>query len=82
MFKLELLKKEKRRRISLLMQKTQVQLLGLEDPLKKEMATRSSILAWEIPCIDTGDCPWGHKQTNKQKLELLLFLLLFALTLC
>ena len=62
------------------MQKTQVQLLGLEDPLKKEMATRSSILAWEIPCIDTGDCPWGHKQTNKQKLELLLFLLLFALT--
>ena len=54
MFKLELLKKEKRR-ISLLMQKTQVQSLGLEDPLKKEMATRSSILAWEIPCIDTGD---------------------------
>ena len=22
---------------------------GLEDPLEKEMATRSSILAWEIP---------------------------------
>ena len=63
MFKLELLKKEKRR-ISLLMQKTQVQSLGLEDPLKKEMATRSSILAWEIPCIDTGVCPWGHKQTK------------------
>ena len=58
MFKLELLKKEKRR-ISLLMQKTQVQSLGLEDPLKKEMATRSSILAWEIPCIDTGVCPWN-----------------------
>ena len=28
---------------------TQVQSLGQEDPLKKEMATDSSILAWEIP---------------------------------
>ena len=27
---------------------TQVQFLGQEDPLKKEMATHSSILAWEI----------------------------------
>ena len=27
----------------------QVQSLGGEDPLKKEMATHSSILAWEIP---------------------------------
>ena len=24
-------------------------ILGLEDPLEKEMATHSSILAWEIP---------------------------------
>ena len=31
------------------MQKTCVQSLGLEDPLEKEMATHSSILAWEIP---------------------------------
>ena len=30
-------------------QKTQVQSLGREDPLEKEMATRSSILAWKIP---------------------------------
>ena len=29
-------------------QKTQVQSLVWEDPLKKEMATHSSILAWEI----------------------------------
>ena len=29
--------------------KTQVQSLGWEDPLEKEMATHSSILAWEIP---------------------------------
>ena len=27
----------------------QVGLLGWEDPLEKEMATHSSILAWEIP---------------------------------
>ena len=30
------------------MQETQVRTLGQEDPLKKEMATHSSILAWEI----------------------------------
>ena len=28
---------------------TQVQSLGQEDPLEKEMATHSVILAWEIP---------------------------------
>ena len=31
------------------MQETQVPSLGQEDPLEKEMATHSSILAWEIP---------------------------------
>ena len=31
------------------MQETRVQFLGQEDPLEKEMATHSSILAWEIP---------------------------------
>ena len=30
------------------MQETQVQSLGWEDPLQKEMATHSSILAWKI----------------------------------
>ena len=30
-------------------QETQVQSLGQEDPLEKEMATHSRILAWEIP---------------------------------
>ena len=29
--------------------KMQVQSLGQEDTLKKEMATHSSMLAWEIP---------------------------------
>ena len=31
------------------MQETWVQFLGWEDPLEKEMATHSSILAWRIP---------------------------------
>ena len=35
------------------MQETRVQSLGWEDPLKKEMATHSSILAWRIP-MDRG----------------------------
>ena len=29
-----------------------VRSLGWEDPLEKEMATRSNILAWEIPWIE------------------------------
>ena len=38
------------------MRETQVQSLGQEDPLEKEQATHSSILAWEIqwteePCL-------------------------------
>ena len=32
-----------------------VQSLGLEDPLEKEMATHSSILAWIIPCTEEPD---------------------------
>ena len=31
------------------MWETWVQVLGWEDPLEKEMATHSSILAWRIP---------------------------------
>ena len=30
-------------------QETQVRFLGQEDPLEVEMATRSNVLAWEIP---------------------------------
>ena len=36
-----------------IMQETQVLSLGWEDPLEKEMATHSSILAWRIP-MDRG----------------------------
>ena len=31
------------------MQETQVQSLGREDPLEKEMTTHSSTIAWKIP---------------------------------
>ena len=33
-------------------QEVQVRFLGWEDPLEKEMATHSSILAWKIPCSE------------------------------
>ena len=36
------------------MQEIQVQSLGGEDPLEKEMATHSSILAWKIPRTERG----------------------------
>ena len=36
-------------------QETQVQSLGWEDPLEKDMATDSSILAWEIPWTEGED---------------------------
>ena len=35
------------------MQETRVQSLGLNDPLEKEIATHSSILAWKSP-MDRG----------------------------
>ena len=37
------------------MQETWVQSLGQEDPLEKEMATHSSILAWKIPWSEEPD---------------------------
>ena len=37
------------------MQETQVQFLGREDPLEKEMAIHSSTLAWKIPWTEEPD---------------------------
>ena len=37
------------------MRDTWVQSLGWEDPLEKEMATHSSILAWRIPWTEEPD---------------------------
>ena len=44
-----------------------VQSLGQEDPLKKEMATHSSVLVWEIPRKEKPGIysPWGHKETDR-----------------
>ena len=46
------------------MQEMQVQSLGWEDPLEKEMATHSSILAWEIPWTEK---PGGVQSLGLQK---------------
>ena len=51
------------------MQETQVQSLGQEDPLEKETATHSSIVAWKIPWTeDSGglQCPVGHDRVTGQ----------------
>ena len=55
------------------MEKTWVQSLGLEDPLEKEMATHSCILAWEIPWTEKpgglqsmGSQRVGHDLATKQ----------------
>ena len=39
------------------MWKTWVRSLGQEDPLEKEMATHSSILAWETPWTEEPSGP-------------------------
>ena len=44
------------------MQETQVRSLGGEDPLKKEMATHSSTLAWKIPWEEPGRLPSMRSQ--------------------
>ena len=45
---------------------TQVQSLGREVPLEKEMATHSSILAWRIPWMEEpgGLQSWGRKESD------------------
>ena len=56
------------------MKETRVQSLGQEDPLEKEMAIHSSILAWKIPWTEE---PAGSQRVThdlaieQQKQELL-----------
>ena len=46
-------------------QETLVAFLGQVDPLEKEMATHSSILAWRIPWTEEpGYSQWGHKELD------------------
>ena len=57
------------------MRETQVQSLGQEDTLEKEMATHSSILAWRIPWTEEpgGLHPRGQKDSDTtERLTLLL----------
>ena len=46
------------------MKETRVRSLGQEDPLVKEMATHSSILAWRIPWIEE---PGGLQSMGSQR---------------
>ena len=39
----------------------QAQCLGREDPLEKETASHSSILAWRIPWTEESSGPLGRK---------------------
>ena len=63
------------------MQGTQVQFLGWEDPLEKEIAIHFRILAWETPWIEepVGYSPCGNKSVrhgltnNKQNFQIRLF---------
>ena len=45
-------------------QEAQVPSLGQEDPLEEDMATRSSILAWRIPCTEE---PGGLQSMGSHK---------------
>ena len=49
-----------------LMQETWVRSLSQEDPLEKEMATHSSILAWRIPWTEE---PGGLQSTGSQRVR-------------
>ena len=56
------------------MRDTRVLFLGWEDPLEKEMATHSNILAWEIPWTaepcglqSMGSQRIGHNRATEQE---------------
>ena len=62
------------------MQETQVQPLGWEDSLEKEIATHSSILAWRIPWTEepgrlqsTGSQRVGHDSATSLMIEITEF---------
>ena len=59
------------------MQETRVRSLGREDPLEKEMATHSSVLAWRIPGTSRvaqgvsgppSSCVWNPRGSKKDPL--------------
>ena len=56
------------------MQETQLQSLSQEEPLEKEMATHSSILAWKIP--------WTEEPARLQSEVAKFFLSLYPVDQC
>ena len=58
------------------MQENQVQSLGWEDPLDKEMATDSSILAWRVPWTEGpgGLQSMGSRKDTTEQLTVSYFL--------
>ena len=59
------------------MQEARVQSLGQDDPLEKEMATHSSILAWRIPWTEEpGGLQSMGSELNTTELTLLLHVIL------
>ena len=53
------------------MQEMRVRSLGWEDPLEKEIATHSCILAWEIPQTEEPGRPWSMGVTESDTTGLL-----------
>ena len=46
------------------MWETQTRSLDQDDPLEKETATHSSVLAWRIPWTEEPGGPWGCKELD------------------
>ena len=64
------------------MREAWVRSLGWEDPLKKEMATRSSILAWKIPATVQGVAKSRTRLTDFTSLyEEIKYIFIFSINL-
>ena len=51
-------------------QETQIQSLGQEDPLEEEMAIHSGILAWRIPRLNREACQATDHRVTKNRTQL------------
>ena len=50
-------------------QETQIQFLGWEDPLEKEMVTHSSIFAWRIPRTEEPEELQSMRSQSQRRLS-------------
>ena len=59
------------------LQEIQIRSLGFEDPLEKEMATHSRILAWKIPWTEEPDRlqSMGSQRVRHDRVHIHLFLM-------